>query len=67
MLFWNWKSVLIVCETRLEARSIVLHKDKKLKLQNSAPGLQKRADGADQSVLSFLAGANFWEKHAKNC
>jgi len=26
--------------------------------------LQKRAD---QSVLFFLAGANFWEKHAKNC
>ena len=21
---------------------------------------------ADQSVLFFLAGANFWEKHAKN-
>ena len=29
--------------------------------------LQKRADHADQSVLFFLAGANFWEKHAKNC
>ena len=29
--------------------------------------LQKRADLADQSVLFFLAGANFWEKHAKNC
>ena len=28
--------------------------------------LQKRADHADQSVLFFLAGANFWEKHAKN-
>ena len=27
--------------------------------------LQKRADRADQSVLFFLAGANFWEKHAK--
>ena len=26
--------------------------------------LQKRAD---QSVLFFLAGANFWEKYAKNC
>ena len=25
--------------------------------------LQKRAD---QSVLIFMAGANFWEKHAKN-
>jgi len=32
-----------------------------------APELQKRADRADQSVLFFLAGANFWEKHAKNC
>ena len=31
-----------------------------------APELQKRADRADQSVLFFLAGANFWEKHAKN-
>ena len=29
--------------------------------------LQKRADRADQSVLFFLAGANFWEKLAKNC
>jgi len=29
--------------------------------------LQKRTDHADQSVLFFLAGANFWEKHAKNC
>ena len=29
--------------------------------------LQKRADRADQSVLIFLAGANFWEKHAKKC
>ena len=29
--------------------------------------LQKRADLADQSVLFFLAGANFWEKHEKNC
>jgi len=28
--------------------------------------LQKRADRADQSVLFFLAGANFWEEHAKN-
>ena len=26
--------------------------------------LQKRAD---QSVLFFLAGANFWEKHANKC
>ena len=29
--------------------------------------LQKRADRANQSVLFFLASANFWEKHAKNC
>ena len=29
--------------------------------------LQKRADRADQLVLFFLAGANFWEKHAENC
>ena len=29
--------------------------------------LQKRVNRADQSVLFFLAGANFWEKHAKNC
>ena len=28
--------------------------------------LQKRADRADQLVLFFLAGANFWENHAKN-
>ena len=27
--------------------------------------LQKRADRADQSVLFFLAGANFWEKQVK--
>ena len=30
------------------------------------PELQKRADRADQSVIFFLAGAIFWEKHAKN-
>ena len=29
--------------------------------------LQKRADRADQLVLIFLVGANFWEKNAKNC
>ena len=29
------------------------------------PELQKRADRANQQVLFFLAGANFWEKHAK--
>ena len=28
--------------------------------------MQKRADRANQLVLFFLAGANFWEKHAKN-
>ena len=27
----------------------------------------KRANRANQLVLFFLAGANFWEKHAKNC
>ena len=31
------------------------------------PELQKRADRANQSVLFFLVGANFWEKHANNC
>ena len=31
------------------------------------PELQKRANRANQLVLFFLAGANFWEKHAKNC
>ena len=29
--------------------------------------LQKRANRANQLVLFFLADANFWEKHAKNC
>ena len=28
--------------------------------------MQKRAKRANQLVLFFLAGANFWEKHAKN-
>ena len=28
--------------------------------------LQKRANRANQLVLFFLAGANFWEIHAKN-
>ena len=28
--------------------------------------MQKRANRAKQLVLIFLAGANFWEKHAKN-
>ena len=36
------------------------------KQRNKKTELQKRADRADQSVLFFLAGANFWEKHAKN-
>ena len=30
------------------------------------PELQKRAKRANQLVLFFLAGANFWEMHAKN-
>ena len=30
------------------------------------PELQKRANRANQLVLFFLAGANFWEKRAKN-
>ena len=38
-----------------------------LGIRGGGPELQKRADRADQSVLFFLAGANFWEKHAKNC
>ena len=29
--------------------------------------LQKHADRADQLVLFFVPGANFWEKHVKNC
>ena len=33
---------------------------------SSVAELQKRADRADQSVLFFLSGANFWEKHVKN-
>ena len=37
------------------------------KIQTNWSELQKRADRADQSVLFFLASANFWEKHAKNC
>ena len=36
-------------------------------LERYVAGLQKRADRADQLVLFFLAGANLWEKHAKNC
>ena len=32
----------------------------------STAELQKCADRADQLVLFFLAGANFWEEHAKN-
>ena len=31
------------------------------------PELQKRGNRANQLVLFFLAGANIWEKHAKNC
>ena len=37
-----------------------------LQLGKEIAELQKREDRADQSVLFFLAGANFWEKHAKN-
>ena len=38
-----------------------------LQLGKEIAELQKREDRADQLVLFFLAGANFWEKHAKNC
>ena len=41
-------------------RSLAHHTSLKL-----LPELQKRADRADQLVLISLAGANFWEKHAK--
>ena len=44
-----------MCKTRFHSQGMILTE------------LQKRADRADQSVLFFLAGANFWEKHAKNC
>ena len=37
-----------------------------LQLGKEIAELQKREDRADQLVLFFLAGANFWEKHAKN-
>ena len=43
------------------------HWKKITSVTNCQTELQKRADRADQSVLFFLAGANFWEKHAKNC
>ena len=35
--------------------------------RSDSQSCKKRADRADQSVLFFLAGAKFWEKHAKNC
>ena len=38
-----------------------------LQLGKEIAELQKREDRADQSLLFFLAGANFWEKHTKNC
>ena len=38
-----------------------------LQLGKEIAELQKREDRADQLVLFFLAGANIWEKHAKNC
>ena len=34
-------------------------------VHNVQTELQKRANRANQLVLFFLAGANFWEKHAK--
>ena len=34
--------------------------------EEGGPELQKRASRADQLVLFFLAGANFWEKHEEN-
>ena len=40
--------------------------ERRTQTANMCAELQKRADRADQSVLFFLAGANFWEKHAKN-
>ena len=36
-------------------------------VHNVQTELQKRANRANQLVLFFLAGANFWEKHAKTC
>ena len=37
------------------------------RLPGLPPELQKRANRANQLVLFFLAGANFWQKHEKNC
>ena len=37
----------------------------KIRENITLPELQKRADRVDQLVLFFLAGAIFWEKHAK--
>ena len=46
---------LMLMRVRCREKNTLIYKD---------PELQKRAD---KSVLFFLAGANFWEKHAKNC
>ena len=54
------------CKLRSWTLLLVLHGGYRIGLSSNAE-LQKRADRADQSVLFFLAGANFWEKHAKNC
>ena len=43
------------------------HHVKTIEIISQEAELQKLADRADQSVLFFLAGANFWEKPAKNC
>ena len=48
-------------------RTLNIQMSKKYRCNMFQAELQKRADRADQSVLFFLAGANFWEKHAKNC
>ena len=42
------------------------HHVKTIEIISQEAELQKRADRADQSVLFYLAAANFWEKHAKN-
>ena len=62
---WKKKSLM---DRKMEKQLNKKNNFKKQKQKVDAHSeLQKRADRADQSVLFFLAGANFWEKHAKNC
>ena len=65
---WKSKELYRVLNQRAETSKLSGLSNRTFTLSNGKfnTELQKRANCADHSVLFFLAGANFWEKHAKN-